>query len=202
MNEKLEEVKTYFKNHIFKTVLENEQVKIYEFNNPKNGNLSQTWILRNNVLIVHGDAYDSIYVGGSFDSLESIAECNVGYFSSKCKSDKDGLDQSVFDSDECTENIHELIFNYFEDNVELSKEMTLEEKLTKIEDYIEKKQNVHRPSIPRYFDDEYEAVIWIRENNELVGQDWWDGFKMKKKNMNPFFHLAAIKVAVDQMKTL
>lgn len=197
--EKIENFQKKFISHKLTIELESEKLKMYTFKNPENSNLWQRWIITNNTLVVFGDAYESIYQSGAFGSLEEIADCNLGYFSSKCVADRDGYRQSKFDADEATESIHQMIVNMFEDSEIFEEVEEIESKLNKIEKHIEKEHGEYDYEIPKFFNDEFETVLWLRENHHAVGHDWWDGLNLNKKNNHPFWHLGAIKEAAKQL---
>lgn len=200
LKEKLAEYQKEFANHKLTVEVETEKVKMYTFKNPEKSNLWQRWIITNNTLVVIGDAYESIYQSGAFESLKSIADCNLSYFSGKCVADRDGYQQSKFDGDKATECIHQMIIDRFEDLEIFEEDANIESKLSIIEKHIEKENNEYDYEIPRGFHDEYDTVIWLRENHHAIGHDWWDGLNLNKKNNHPFWHLGAIKEAVKQME--
>lgn len=220
MKKAIEKFKEQFVHHELTTIVDTDDVKIYEFRNPKNSNLWQKWILHHNRLIVVGDAYDAIYHSGAFESLESISSCNFGYFNNKCVSDKDGYDQSVFDSDTAVKSVHRCVVYCKETEIEYFKKENPEHELT-ILDISKKKVDIYditadfliamhlhnkgkdkwdRTDVPSHFDNSHEVSDWCYDNEELVGQDWWEGFSTNEITNVPFWHLAAIKVAVEKMK--
>lgn len=196
---KLDRIQKDFENHVLTVEIETDNLKVYWFKRPDSFDLAQRWVFMGNKLVVVGDCYDSIYSGGPFRSIEEAARCNLSYFSEKCSADRDGHYQSKFDSEAATESIHEAIVCQFEDEDIFEEGDELETKLSAIETYIDETTDEYHTEIPRYFEDEYETVIWLRNNPHFVGCDWWDGLSLNKKNRHPYWHLAAIKEAAKQL---
>lgn len=206
MEEKLNKIIEGFKDHVLTTLVDTEDVKIYEYRNPNNSNLWQKWILTQGRLIVVGDAYDAIYYSGAFGSLESIASCNLGYFNSKCVADKDGRNQSTFDSDIAVKSVIQNIRYMHEEGLgEYFEKLISDVTDSDVRKYVDKVLNKAKDSwdeyeIPDYFEHGYQVGEWCSENEFLVGQDWWDGFDTEKLTNTPFWHLGGIKSAVSKIQ--
>lgn len=196
--EKLAEMQKQFKDHVLTVELDTDSTKIYLFKNPKNQNLWQRWILNNCRLIVMGDAYDSIYYSGAFDSLERIAGCNLGYFNSKCVADRDGWEQSKFDGDVAHKSVTQMAINYYQNKDLFKESQTDKEKIEAINEYLDKEYYFE---IPSSFDGQMDFDELMNEHGHSIGgPDWWEAVQSTKLNYHPYWHLAAIKEAVKQLQ--
>lgn len=196
---KLDTFRKDFEGHVLTTLHESDDLKVYHFANPDKFSLWQRWIFTGSKLIVTGDCYDSIYSNGPFQCIESAASCNLSYFSGKCSADRDGYSQSSFDGEVATESIHEMICQNFEHLSLFEESDPTEDKLEAIVKHLEDRDDVWQSEIPRHFEDEFDTVIWLRENTHIVGEDWWDGISLHAVNNHPYWHLAAIKEAAKQL---
>ena len=187
-----------FKDHVLTTLTDTEAIKAYSFKHPDHSNYRQEWVFikATQSLCVTGDCYEAIYTSGALRSIESAASCNIGYFMGNCVASPDGRDQTEFSREKATHKIHELIIEHLldeDDSGNLSADQCL--------GIIKKINDDQDTNIPLSFDDEYDAVIWIRESaGELISHDWWDGFSMSSPTVHPYFHLAALKVAAAQLE--
>lgn len=201
MDNKIEKMQERFKNHRLTLEMDTEQLKMYLFRDPEYFNLWQRWILTKNKLIVLGDAFDAIYHSGAFTSLEAIAGCNIHYFNEKCTADKDGQKQECYDDKIAIQSIREMAISRYDDEEIFEENDTEEAKIEKITCHIQGKFDDAFWEMPGSFGDEYSCVEWLREHGEKVGGcDWWEGLKITGLTNIPYWHLAAIKEAVRQMK--
>lgn len=199
MKYNIEEIQKIFVNHKLIIEVDLPEVKIYLFKNPENSNLWQRWILNNNVLFITGDAYEAIYKSHAFNSLQSIAECSIGYFNDKCLADYRGRYQSEFDNNKVLESIVSNVLAYNEE-IEIDESKDLEFQIKEINEYFSKKEEKYFVDIPTYFSNEHEVYNFMNDyGRDFCGDDWWDGFQSTSLTINPYWHLAAIKEAVKQL---
>ena len=82
----MENLERRFEKHILTTILNTENLKVFEFRREDSRHLLQRWIIDRGTLIVMGDCYDSIYRwNDSGLTLEFLASCELDYFSSKTR---------------------------------------------------------------------------------------------------------------------
>lgn len=209
------EYKKRLQDHILTKTLEMENYKIYRFARPDSGMYAQIWIVYRDALIVMGDCYDAIYRWhGPTLTLKFLAGCNLGYFSSKCVADKDGSEQSVYDSDDGENLMKEIACQHiFEANWEALEDLSdeewnalkLEDKFELVKPIIMNELGVDEFDVDGmfYHDREGDAFDFMNnpENEFMFGQDAWE-HKLQKLTATPMMHLAGIQVAVEKFEDI
>jgi len=120
------QAKKQFKDHVLTKVLDTKDVKIFTFGIPDGEkhkwHYFQRWIFDRGTLIIQGDCYCSIY---RFDSpklnIDFFKNVNVGYFSGKCVSDKDGDSQATFEHENALGIIQQHVVDRLVDNFDNEK---------------------------------------------------------------------------------
>jgi hypothetical protein len=210
--DEVDQLKERFKNHVLTEVLNTNNIKVFDFR--KNDGSTwcyQRWIIDRGTLIVQGDNYDAIYRWNSTNvTLKFLAECNLGYFSEKCRADKDGDPQEVFDDKYASDFLKSIAADniFHEENTEISEdewaEMSTDKKIEKVKPFIMEQLQL---DFDFEFDDlfyaenHYDAYeILIKEENEFMfGTDAWElGSSLLIKTMTPKMHLAALRAAYDK----
>lgn len=206
----MKEIKDKFKDHILTEVLNTDKVKIFDFRK-SDGSIwyYQRWIINHGTLIVLGDCYDSIYKwNDSSISLKFLANCDLGYFSSKCKADKDGSNQVVFDSSEAEKYLKSIAserildeYKQFED-IDLTS-LSDDEKFALVSPIIMDELDISEWELDSLFcaDNEYDAyeILNNKENEFMFGGDGWEyGRGLMTLTWTPKHHLAALRAAYDR----
>lgn len=214
MSEEINKLKKRFENHILTCVVDTEKLKVFDFRNVNGRGIDyQRWIIDCGTLIVTKDNYDSIYRwNDSWVTLQFLATCNLGYFTEKCKADKDGSNQTVFESEYAQKYLQEIaVDNFFEE----ADEELVEEHAEKWENYsLEQKIAVVGKAIMEelgeeykefsdlfYYENVYEAtgVLMEKEYEFLFGIDGWEySTGLETLTAIPKLHLAALRVAHEK----
>jgi hypothetical protein len=202
----------HFKDHLLTEVIRTDKIKIYDFRN-KNGssNCYQRWIIDHGTLIVTGDNYCSIYNwNNSSITLDFLANCNLGYFSSKCLADKDGHSQMIYSQEHATEYMQILACDTFynsqlaDDKIELSSDqwtaLSHDEqfKITTsvLCEHLDLDQDEFESIFINETIEEAARVLHDSENECMFGSDGWEHVSsLNVLTMTPKMHLAALKEA-------
>ena len=211
---KVDKLKKRFENHVLTCVIDTEHLKVFDFRNASGRGIDyQRWIIDRGTLIVTRDNYDAIYSwNDTWVSLQFLATCNLGYFSEKCKADKDGSGQKVFEAEYAQKYLQEIaIDNFFED----AEEELVDEHTDKWKDYsLEKKIEILGEAIMEelgeevktfselfYYENVYEAAncLMEKEYEFLFGIDGWEYANgLECLTVVPQLHLAALRVAHEK----
>jgi hypothetical protein len=206
----MKEIKDKFKDHVLTEVLNTDNIKIFDF---RHSDCSiwyyQRWIINHGTLIVLGDCYDSIYKWNDSNiSLEFLASCDLGYFSSKCKADKDGSNQELFDSSEAEKYLKLIAserildeYSQFED-VDLTS-LSDEEKFALVSPIIMEELDISEYELEclLFAENEYDAyeILNDRGYEFMFGIDGWEyGRGLMTLTWTPKHHLAALKAAYER----
>lgn len=206
----MDKIKEKFKNHELTKVLSTDNLKVFEFRN-KNGEylFYQRWIIDRGTLIVQGDCFDAIYRWNEGNvTLPFLATCGIGYFSEKCRADKDGQMQKTFNSSRAENYIKQIATerilensNEFDD-VEWEK-LDSEKRFELVVPIIMRELGIEECEVESVFACEnvfegYE-ILNKKEHWFMFGSDGWEyGSGLETLTMTPKFHLAALKVAYDK----
>ena len=205
--------------HIKKTAKNGINFRLFEFRNENGSGIHhQRWIIDRGTLIVTGDCYDAIYTWNHKGiSLQFLANCGLGYFVEKCRADKDGQSQKIYDAEDATETMKDIAFDgvfysYLQDEIEPEipdeqwRELTLARKEEICKPYIIdrlKQDNsfFHEYDYERIFHHEFESdavSCMMKEEHEFMfGSDAWE-HELKRFTITPVMHLAALKVAYEK----
>lgn len=209
----MDNLKERFKDHVLTQVVDTPKVKVFDFRS-EDGSvyLYQRWIIDRGTLIVQGDCYDSIYKWNeSSITLKFLASCNLGYFSEKCRADKDGQFQKVFESEDAelylktiaSERI--LQENEEFDDVDWEK-LDAEQRFELVVPVIRRELDIEEYEVENLFrcDNPYDgyAILNKREHEFMFGSDGWEyGRGLEQLSMTPKMHLAALRVAYEKYPT-
>lgn len=193
--------KYYQENFELLTLIDTDDIKKYHFRNSKDNNLSQIWTIIDGVLIVNGDAGDSIYNIGTLKTLEDIAHRDLYSFRKKCLADRDGYRQEKFDHETMINSYYKCVIDYFDEEEfeEVDTVDNLKDKIKIIEKILQKKNDNDWFEIPLDFDGEHDAVEWFRDNDEIVGEEWYHEIVFNKMTDTPIRHLTGLKVGVEML---
>lgn len=208
----IDNIKNRFKDHVLTEVLNTEKIKVFDFRNSNgSSNCYQRWIIDRGCLIVRGDNYDAIYWwNNSGITLEFLANCDLGYFNSKCRADKDGNNQKVYEPEYAQEYLKEIaverIYDECSDEIDEAikwDEISLSEKLDAVKHIICRELNIDDYELESLFYHEniYDACSFLmdQENEFMFGIDGWEyANNLEKLTMTPKMHLAALRVAFEK----
>ena len=193
-----------------------QYLKVFDFKN-KSGTIInyQRWIIDKGTLIVTGDNYASVYRwNNSGVSLKFLAECNLDYFNEKCLADKDGSNQTLFDSSD-TElylkqiAVEHLSMSAYESGSKLISadpekfdELSLDKKFDLLKPYINSiRDDIYDLDSFFSYENVYEAAAALHdpENECFFGSDGWEyGSGLESYTIVPKLHLAALRSAYSR----
>ena len=209
--EDLNDLQDKFKNHILTEVLNTPDIKVFDFKKPDNNNLYQRWIIDRGTLIVQYDCWDAIYRWNNSNiSLQFLAKCDLGYFSSKCVADKDGSKQTVFDSEYASNYLKEIAADriyekYYTELVEIKDwdKLDVAKKIEHVKPIILLYLDIDEYEYDSlfYFENAYETYHFLNnsEYEILFGIDGWEyASNIEPKTIVPKFHIAALREAYNR----
>lgn len=211
----IEQITNRFDTHQLTEVLNTDTLKVFDFRR-KDGSSHcyQRWIIDRGTLHVTGDNYAAIYNWNSSSiTLEFLAKCNLGYFSSKCQADKDGSSQEVFCPDHAAQFLKNLacdtMYTYQTDEhpIDMTQEqwdaLSYSEKYEIIENIACEVLELDKHEFGNLFEFDYleQAIALINDSDYefMFGQDAWEYVKnLMIPTMTPKMHLGALQVAYAQ----
>lgn len=201
----MKNIEKQFEKHVLTTVLNTDNIKVFDFKREDgNINMYQRWIIDHGTLIVLGDCHNAIYKWNEKSvSLEFLASCDLGYFSSKCLADKDGYDQKVYDADEACiilKNIaSERILSNYDDFTDTEfQNLNDDERFELVKHIIKDELNIRDVVSLFYHDTIQSAYDFLSEsdNEFMFGCDGWEyGHELMQLTNIPKWHLSALRVA-------
>jgi hypothetical protein len=149
----VDQLKERFKDHVLKEVLNTDKIKVFDFRKSDGSTWCyQRWIIDLGTLIVQGDNYEAIYRWNPTNvTLKFLANCGLGYFSEKCRADKDGDRQEVFDDNYAADFLKSIAVENIYQNGDIDIEPDEWERLSN-----EKKLEVVKPFIMDRLDLDYD----------------------------------------------
>jgi hypothetical protein len=204
----IERVKEKFKDHVLTNVVDTEKLKVFDFQNPGDRTYYQRWIINGGCLIVLGDCYDAVYWwNDNWVSLKFLAGCGLDYFSEKCRADKDGSNQTVYEADHASDHMKDiaadLVYESFYNEIGEHdwKNMTLGERIEVVKPIIIRELDISDYDFDSLFYHERESEAYdfmmSRENEFMFGGDAWE-YDLKVPTATPYFHLAALRSAYEK----
>lgn len=207
----LTETMKRFENHELTIHVNTDEIVVADFSKPKTDpqawDLYQKWIIVGSTLIITGDCGAAVYQWERSNDfrigLGFFKSMGITYFNEKCKADRTGESQRVFDADYATERMFEIVIERALDELidfEPSEDFNSLSNRAKF-DYI--KINLEYEPFENIDDYEFncdnifEAYDFMQRNQEVFGSDTWEN-DLEKLSITPYFHLAALKVANEK----